>query len=412
MKHELIEAPHTFTVPQISIASKTTALAMLALMTVVFAIYQFLASTGRIPPFLGGYMGIAGAVLAPLAIVIYMCQILPQSWRFNRGDTLFLMFVLMIAVVAGVNYLYERALDVAEDHFKVIPQLIVLFVAFRFIDFRSQTTRRVMWVSFGVTTAIILALDLGTLSQDYASLHNTGSDDIANYQSFAMFYVFLMIYCICVSRSLPLRALVYMVASIALFRNGARSEMIAVIPIIATVEAFLSRRNTILIFVSAAVLIIFFRDIVGILEAAFPDNRIVYLLRDMAFDQSAIERQYMLDYALIIIEESPFFGDYGYYALGEYTHNGLSAWADFGLFGFMLFVSLLAFPLTQVLRDYIERRIDPETLALAAFTVSGVLLFTFAKYYAHPMIAIIPALYARAKARRQIGQFLARHAMS
>jgi hypothetical protein len=196
------------------------------------------------------------------------------------------------------------------------------------------------------------------------------------------------------------RLALYGAAIITLFYNGARSELIVLIPAALTIEGYLSRGKVIAMILASFVLLFFADEIINALINAFPDNRVVWLLRDFSFDQSYMEREWVQQYALEIIGSSPIFGSFGYYQEGLYAHNILSVWADLGIFGLLLFATGLIAALIYVVRNFHAGERDVETLTLACFTVSAIVFFAFAKAYSHPIFGIALALLARHLVRR------------
>jgi hypothetical protein len=127
-----------------------------------------------------------------------------------------------------------------------------------------------------------------------------------------------------------------------MFINGARSEFSAVLLLIPVIEIYRAKHRLCMVIIISFLSLIFVGSIGSIVDM-LPDNRILQLL-DLSHSTSAITRQHFTENAIRTISMSPFFGDFASYPDGHYAHNALCAWVDFGLFGFLFFCGLLAWP--------------------------------------------------------------------
>jgi O-antigen ligase len=154
---------------------------------------------------------------------------------------------------------------------------------------------------------------------------------------------------ISLAKSIGARFLLYGLATSTLFLNGARSEFSAVLFLVPILELYYTKNKLYSIFPLFFLLILFgvnAESIVGML----PDNRTLQLL-DLSHSSSGVARQRLASAAWRTISENPIFGDFASYPDGDYAHNILCAWVDFGLFGFVFFAALLVWPAFQLFAD-------------------------------------------------------------
>lgn len=388
--------------PPVHPIARRVALASLFLLTLGFAGYQLVVRLGFLPPVLGGYLGIMGVALVGPCLIAYLLQIAKDPWRFNRGDLLFIAFMMMFGTVALFHLLSGSRVVNAQSHLVAFTQMVDFFVIYYLLDLRAPATKILHWVMLLILSAIMLTLQLGVVDPNagYDEIRLVPDENIAGYMHYSLVYFFVLIGCIAIAPTQIVRLGVYALATATLFYNGARSELIVAIPIFLMSEALLSRRNMFLFGALSLLFLFVAAPFANLLIEMFPQNRAISLVVDLAADQSVQEREFISENALEVIRKNPIFGDYAYYPEGLYAHNMLSVWADFGLFGMVLFLMALIFPLGSVLDNGIKNRIDPELLAFACFTVASLLLFTFAKAYTHPIFGVVLALYSRQLTRK------------
>ena len=361
-----------------------------------FAIYDVLLREGFIPPFLGGYIAITGLVLALPCVVIYLFDMTGERGAIHIVEVLFLLFMGIWTGVAAFNYINGQRIDVSEGHLATIPQLIFIFVLFRLMDFESLIARILIWVSFIYVAVVVLTLDLGDLSYEFAASGrvNMFAEDIANYQHYALS---VMVFSLALIRKgNPItRYAIYVLCAVVLFKNGARSEMIGLFPTFVLIELAFARKYALLFVMPLLTAAVFFQTALDWVIRVFPDNRIVYLLRDASTDQSVVERLYTQEMAIDTIRRNPLFGDYAYYPPGFYSHNILSVWADFGLPTFILFLSIIFIASLETASLVLKNTQNSYMPYLLGVAVLSVLLFLVAKNYQYPAIAMLAGLTAR-----------------
>ncbi|HRP37890.1 MAG TPA: hypothetical protein PLS50_08855, partial [Candidatus Dojkabacteria bacterium] len=112
-------------------------------------------------------------------------------------------------------------------------------------------------------------------------------------------------------------------------------------------------------------------------------------------DASVLERKYTIFNAINNIYRNPVFGRYGEYDPGFYAHNILSVWSDYGIFVFFIFLFGMILSFRNSIYILIRRVNSNHFISMAIFSVSGIILFTFAKFYVYPIFGVMLALSAQ-----------------
>ncbi|RYG88690.1 MAG: hypothetical protein EON59_03660 [Alphaproteobacteria bacterium] len=362
--------------------------------TLGFCVYHYSLLNGIIPPILGGYAAAASVLVLPIVLPIYLHRASTKPEFLTIADLLFAMFTVMVVIVALISRSNPGLEDVANFQLSIVPQFVAWFALFRCVRLGATPLRIPSVIAFGLMTIILLirpSLYLASVS-DIATMFR---DDVADYQAYAFVYLVMFIYILGIVGRSPLRYFIYAAGLVALFVNGARSELIAAPLVIVTFEIFFAVRFPAILATVIIGGLLSFGPVFNLLANLFPENRFISLLTNVGSDQSYSERSYFFERALSVISESPFWGNYGAYPLGEYAHNIVSVWVDFGLIGFLLFAFILFLGLANSLKAYRENRDLHLSAMLAATALCMVMLSITAKYWTYQMFPILLALQAR-----------------
>lgn len=369
-----------------------------------FALYQLALYLGLIGPFLGGYIGIMGVVAFVALLPFVLTSFATGSNSINMNDRVFFLFMMIFAGVS-IYYLGDKLrYENAEAKISSIPQICAYYFVYRMMNLESKITKRVFFISLVFCMFAIFTLGLGIFDNQQSDivLVDNYQDDYANYQFFGMIYIFCAISLIPSMSKFYARIFIYAVSEYILYVNGARSEFI-VFALSAGLIEFQLTKSKIVFF---SILLVFFLAVALNIQYLFSSGetgRISSLFIEGSGDASVVDRRYTIDVALNTIKNSPIFGDFSNHELGYYAHNFLSAWADFGIFGFSLFVVAIILCLRNAVRVFFRDDITPQFVVMSAMAVSGAFLFLFAKAYAHPIFGVMLALSA------QYTQFVERH---
>lgn len=384
-------------VRQANSADSMIAIFGLALLVPGFVIYQYALYLGLIPPFLQGYLGpmslVVTVILLPFAIVSFVRGRSP----YVREDAIFQIFIMLFLSVStyhlSMNNEYENALS----KITAIPQIIAYYLVYRLIDLDSRSTQLFIGISMFLTAFVIYNLELGSFSAVNVNYTVTASskDHLSNYQFFAIAYLFCFISLVPAMRNRLFRWSAYFVSSWLLYINGARSEFLIIFMAALMIEILISK-NKLLIFVlliyGSALLLFSLDNILGFVGT---EDRVAALILERGGDASVVERIYSLNHAVATISESPILGDYSNHEIGEYAHNILSVWVDYGLLGLTVFALGLLFSVGRARIAFMRGDQSVLAISTAAMAISGAMFFLFAKAYFHPMFGAMLGLGAQ-----------------
>lgn len=374
-----------------------------------FFFYNSALATGAINAVMAGYFSPVALLFMPALLFFYLREIKQNKRSFTRADFAFLLFLLYFFLIVALNFAIRVNQDLARDHLLSILQFAALFVIFKMADFNSSRFRLAAFICLLIMGAIVFFLSI----DGFFNLKEQGefgnSEYVSTYQGFALSYLVTFIAVVPFLKSLSPRLCMYLIGVATLFLNGSRSELVALISLIAVTEILHARRRlAILLFTLAllSLLNIYSDDIVRLL----PDNRELELL-DLSQSTSWQIRRLLTLHAIKIISAHPILGDYGNYyygncCMGTYAHNILSAWVDLGLFGFIYLLCLLIIPAFFLLVDIIYRKTDRHSqeliFAFSLFFITLLLLFT-SKNFTFMLSASAVGRYARYRVMQATG---------
>jgi len=383
----------TFPIPGSRLERATLTAAFLALFPGFF-FYHFLLGTGQIHAFLGGYFAPVSLAFAFPITAFYIRQLRQNRSRLLPNELYYGGFLAFICVVAIVNGANGKNPVIVIAHLLGALYMANTFVMFKMIDFAHPEVRYPSLLCLLGMSAIIFSYSVdGVFRMDAMGLALDPSA-LSTYQGLARSY---LVNCLCVvayTRSLPLRAFLYVVGAGSLFLNTARSEFVALLFAIPFIEFYFARHKTVfaIVIVSIASLIAMNLDH---LLSLMPDNRIMELL-DLSHSTSAIARRHLAELAMRTISTYPIFGDYASYAPGHYAHNIMSAWVDLGLFGFIYLVALLAFPtVSMLIKGYFSREDNGALILGFSMACAAILLLIKSHFFTDMLIGGMLGAYSQ-----------------
>ena len=356
-------------------------------MTAGLAFYQFLLAHNLIPPFLGGFLGAAAAVLCIPLMVMAVLYFVSRPQAFTHADGLVFAVTSLIALV-GIFHIPTDYYGVALTNVSAATQILVMYFAYRFLEIE----RVGIYLLLAFMTAVLLGLGLGDVGAEAMELR-ANDPEIATYQAFAAAYLFVWL--VAISCAQKHRHLLYAAGIVALFYNGARTQLIVAVLAVAICEIVRSRRNALVVLFSVFVVIGAYSTVTELLVDLYPGNRFVILMDMMTEDTSWQERNALGREATEVIERNPRLGDYGYYRPGEYAHDITSAWADYGLFGFVLFALSIGLPVWGAWKAFRGDWGGGGVMLFIITAPTAAVMFAFSKYYGDAILGVSLALYAR-----------------
>ncbi len=358
-----------------------------------FFVYHALVASGHLAPYLAGYSHAITVLALPLVTMSYAHDLKLRRWQLPTLDMALFVLVGYFLVVELIGIAGGAPKAIAWPHVSIALQYAMLFMMFRLFDPSRAANRRLLWLAVAVMSGIVLAnLDDGAF---VIAILDLPFDDkvLSTYQGYAFVYLVTALVLISHTRSLSARLLLYVLGTVCLFFNGARSEFVSFVAICLLLEGSFTRRLTWLL----AGLGLLLGTVILLwpwLAELLPDSRVLNLL-EVSADDSVLERRQMLREAWRSVVAHPVFGDYASYAVGEYAHNLLSVWVDFGIVGLLAFGTLLLAPLLDLVVRARQHVGDPRFACAIAFVGTAALLYLTAKNHEYLMLAIALAAYGR-----------------
>jgi hypothetical protein len=347
-----------------------------------YFVYWYLFVSGAIPKFLGGY----APVMSMLCAACLFFTILLTNAKCNWLDAALAMFLIALVVVAYWNAAHGASSIVVESYLSMGVQWAALYLLFRSINFDNR------WVIvLRVSLAIMLAFVVNYGITGGFVLSGVGeiSSGLPTYQDFGVYLALCSIALLSLERKIAMRSIVFILSLVSLILLGSRSELILFLIGAGVVELVQSRKTHVLLTATLASAAAY----VGVLFIDEAEtNRIAFWVSMMAQGEGIFLdplREAVNENGLKIIGDNPVFGAFAYYGPGEYAHNVLSLWADFGIGLFFLYIVMFVGTLVVFVRyqsmSSIGRSIG---FPIGLWMATGTLLVV-AKSFGYPAVPVL-----------------------
>lgn len=316
-----------------------------------FVFYHYAIASGWMPPIAGGLFG-------PVVLAISIYCLVVSFWLLRRdvlGSTALVQF-FVIAWVYFLTWTAAGSLTVMNEPYGMaalgesaltLVTWLALFFVGAFYRPQAPLQRRVLWlaaagfVGLFIHAAIVQDSPVGILL-----VFLGGKSDVSSstYQGIGRSVMVVAIVLSVLSGRYGRQFVMLALAAALLLALGSRSHFFSILCVIlATIFfAMIRGRSKIgpIVFVVVAALSVY----AG--WSFFLETRAAEVL-DLGSSVSWQERQDVQSIAIGVIRQNPLVGDFAYHLRdlgpGGYAHNALSAWTQFGLIGFLLYVSLIVY---------------------------------------------------------------------
>ncbi|MBL4761051.1 MAG: hypothetical protein JKY80_09470 [Mariprofundaceae bacterium] len=365
----------------------------------VFFLYHNALALG-VPPFLGGYFGVSVIIALPLLIISYWTLPRPYISASFIGLTFWLLILFMCTWI-GLTGKSSLSPVTTISILKGLVIVVGFYLLGRTLVFQSKFEKFVLYASFAITFLIVVIN-----TKDGVFSLGTGNP-LATYQFFGLIFLFVSIATMGTVNSTMGKMMVFAMTSIALVFNGSRSDGAAFL-IAVIVYILLGRRSFIPIVLVAIVSVVVYLNLSNIVDllldsgiSGIENNRFVDLLVNHS-TASLNERAIFKENAMATIGEHFVVGAFGSYKPGEYSHNLLSMWVDFGLLGFLMYVFVICLPLLLYSKYEILHAKKTKNRTILALYLACVALLIFAKMYLYPLFFLSLGLMAQHFHKREI----------
>ncbi len=365
----------------------------------LFFIYHVLISKGYIPPFLGGYFSIVALVNLPILLLFFSQLNLKLNQQFTSVEIIFFLLLIYTFSIAIANFLFN---PLPSENFEMflfsIQGIIFTFICYilgKYISINNHNFKRIL-IYFLLLFSIIVLSNLNEFGMFYLRLSSENANFAISYQGYARVLSVLGLISIALVKNSYLALLLYLIVSITLFFNGARTEFVLFnFSSIIFFLFFIPRIIYIIIPILFIALFLIFQN--DTLLNLILENRLLELVTNPQSSTSGNARLDTIFIALQTISDHPLFGSYGSYVeiggIGYYAHNLISAWVNLGLFGFILYLSMFFIMFTYLLYSYKKSYVEYKLFFLFfIFTFTAMLI---SKDYSYMLIGFLIAFYSR-----------------
>lgn len=357
-----------------------------------FFFYHTVIGIGLIPPVIGGFF----TPIAILILILYLPLYFTLYPRLSKTFILYFLFFICWAFYIFTAYVIKYRVNNLELlSWGLIAVITNVASYITMLHFNLSDKRTIKYFSISFIIMCLIVLFYSNNGRFYLKAESD-IDGVASYQGFARSLLFVCYICYVAYNKLLSKIIIMMVATIILFMNSARSELIFFIFSISIFNLINLRRDKFSIVLT--LLLIFFVIInFDYILAKFSNNRLFELIH-ISKSTSFEGREEFSIKAWQVIQNHPLAGDYGYYidiyGGGSYAHNILSAWADFGIFGFLVFLGIGIYLFVFCIKKIVFENADDKTINLL-FLFSSTLLISYltAKDYSHIFFGLSLGLY-------------------
>ncbi len=316
-----------------------------------FIVYHTLVAMGVMPALLGGLFGVVSVML----FIVYSALLPSQLHGMlvsTRGFALMaLAFFAYVLAWGLVNYGLQGGRVMQAALIQTIETLVLWLVLFMMgyrLPLDSPRLARAFWIAF-VLIAAYLVFHVATTGQwMFFARHMIEAEEgenVSTYQGYARSALVLLVYLIAISQRANVRAGLIVTGAFVMFVLGARSELYAFLALSAVLLMLWAGMRVkymlTLLAVTAALIVL----VVSQFESLAGSRQLQIL--DLSGTSSWLARQNLGQRAVEQIVSSPLLGRFGGHisssgVTGGYAHSMLSAWVNYGLLGFLLYVGLTA----------------------------------------------------------------------
>lgn len=316
-----------------------------------FIFYQYSVAAGWTTPFAGGLFGFASVFFSFIS-VIYLLSADLKHTTLSIIETvfpLFLLYLVLWTVFSSFSILGESyaTLALKESFATIVIWLSAFYVGVQF-PLNNHRFRLIQ----AILILVILACVLHSMLIHHSflglfSMFSGGNEDtkaVATYQGIGRSLVVMAVLTMALTNRLFFQIVIISVAITILLALGSRAHLIVMtLLLVIHLVIYSTRKHNIRTSILFLIIlpIVAYSAISVLLETRAAE--IFDLSHSMSW-QARITAHYE---ALEVIGANPLIGRFGYY-LGDssgYAHNVLSAWTEYGFFGFIIFIGLMLYAL-------------------------------------------------------------------
>ena len=409
MKGEIVKGPlnvfQRFAGPLLK-SNFSSSYANIVLLFLFPGLFMYQSALGAlwIEPVIFGGWGVLVAIFCPCLVLIFFAKLSQGLQAFFTIEYIFLTFLTLISFVSIFYFLVGSSHPGRGSIFYwniagVISNL-TCFLAFRFANFEKKSFIFLVKVSAGFLVLIVL-LNTVYSSMFFAFIR---SEYLWSYQGFARSMLIVFLITCFFAKGIATRVFCYFLFAFILFVNSSRTELILflfVVPSSMILKLQYPRNLKVSLVIFCSLFLISLM-ILALVKSGFlifdgvPYHRMMGFI-DPLNDPSISVRLSQVIRAFSVVLENPIFGDYGNYTDGDYSHNFLSAWVNFGLLGVIIYLSMLSMVAYEVFIMKVNSQNPAFIYFVLAMGVSAVIAHTVSYTYINILLACAIGLIGNLK---------------
>ncbi len=372
--------------------------------TIIFISYNITLTFTKLPPFFGGFY-----TLTSIFFLILFSPFYHEFFKTGRHVNNFFLYTILIwfLYVIGLSFahfiLHAASIDgaVVNQSLQMAFLSLLLVITGTYFSFGKQMKR--IYVIFHFFLFIILvgfALNVNhdVFFGDYAII-SENKTYLSGRQAYARVEVITLFLLLSFLREWTLQWFILLTGIISLYIIGARSEMLAFILVVSIfhfVQIAWSLKNrmnlnkiNITRNIMLTVVVASFLTIIVMMPKS-KNQDIFHITSSTSYQERVVLNQLALD----TIKTHPIAGKFGDHTryngkVGGYAHNILSAWVNYGLFGFLLYLTIIVSSFVLALSQLLKNRLDNPYYKLSLFLNTNSIILIFV---AKSVFWMLPAL--------------------
>lgn len=317
-----------------------------------FVVYHYAVAAGLMPAFLGGLFGIVSLLMAVAAVAMAGWLLGRDAWGGLHQAQFVLLALAFFVVWSLVAYLTLGSAPYASAALvESLGTIVLWFAAFFVASFCRIEGRARRLIFFAGVAAVVGALLAAMV--EYRSLlgplllfggEPDADQQVSTYQGVGRSVLVAAMMLAAMTHVYWRQLVVLVCATVLLTGLGSRAHLFTaalLFMLVLAISLLRARRRggpIVLLLVAAT----------GVYAgwSMFLETRAGEIV-DLASSTSWGMRLEVQALALQVVSDHPLLGDFGYHLRevgpGGYAHNALSAWPQFGLFGFLLYGGLIGY---------------------------------------------------------------------
>lgn len=348
-----------------------------------FIIYNLLVGYGFIPAFLGGYFGIISfsyLLFASVFVIVKPVLLLTKIGYYYLFFIFSLFFISSITALYSIGFNYEYYVQLAFRQYLESSILLLSTIAISFgVNINSKVLiRGVSIFVFCVFLFFSFYVIITKKSMFYMlSITEGAKDGLSTYQGYGRTFLVTGLLLLAVVKKDIIYSLLAIIIAFILFVNGSRSELIAFIFSLFLYSLYYyksSRTLFLLLFIFLGGIFLYFSG--GYEQMA---GSRVFQLTNISEASSWQGRKALQSMALQQLSINPIWGIFGGHILatgtaGGYAHNVFSAWVNYGVIYFILYLILVCWPLVSTTISLFIKKENSSQLKFCFLISSSVVL--------------------------------------